>query len=171
MTTMSNESNNSKESKNSKISNDEVLNAIRKMVKTEDKPKRVYKIENEQRLTTMINRKFQNLPAGLQNTENKKMCVDMVLASHPQLCPDPLRFWLWLNDRAKEMVDRTWDFQATCNRLGVDAEAVAQHLILEGKRTCNSIRLNGLASYGGNIRMFGTKIFDVGAIIKEEGHE
>ena len=54
---------------------------------------------------------------------------------------------------------RVWDFAETCEAAGLNPLTVAQHLILEGKAVCNAIRLEGLAAYGSNIRMFVEPLF------------
>lgn len=160
-----------------------IINAMKKAFNTnpnenekmEDK-KKPRKLAPEWLLATMIKRKFQKLPAPLQNTNNKRVCMEDVLAGHPKHCPDPMRFRVWLAEEAHMLADRAWDFKDTCQAAKIqDAEAVAQHLVLEGKRVCNDILINGLAAYGGNIRMFTEKLVDIDELIKpeekEEGHE
>lgn len=108
-----------------------------------------------------ILRKFKTLPADLQTTESKVSCINSVLASHKDKCGDPARYYGWLLNRAAE-VKRTFDFKKVCESKGLtsddEQQAVAEHLVLEGKAVCNRIRLNGLATYDGNIAMFRKKL-------------
>ena len=114
-------------------------------------------IDQMQKLGTLSTRMFRRLPADLQNTETKVSCINAVLAKHREILGDSARFYSWLLARAEE-VKRTFDFKPVCESKGLSSEneqqAVAEHLVLEGKALCNSIRLNGLATYDGNIRMF-----------------
>ena len=160
-----------------------ILDAMKKALKTNpnengktNDKKKPRKLAPEWQLATMIKRKFQKLPAPLQNTDNKRVCIEDVLAGHPRHCPDPMRFKVWLAGEANMLADRTWDFQKTCAEAKInDIQAVAQHLVLEGKRVCNDIRINGLAAYGGNIKMFSERLVNIDDLIrpekKEEGHE
>lgn len=160
-----------------------LINAMKKAFTTNPKVnekmnerKQPRRLAPEWQLATMMKRKFQKLPAPLQNTENKRICIEDVLAGHPKLCPDPMRFRVWLAEEAHMLAERAWDFKDTCKKAKIDdAEAVAQHLVLEGKRVCNDILISGLAAYGGNIRMFTEKLVNIDELInpekKEEGHE
>ena len=109
-----------------------------------------------QLLNAQVMRKFKNLPADLQSTATKVSCINTVLAAHKEKCGDPARYYGWLLSRAAE-ITRTFDFAEVCKKAGLKADehqAVSEHLVLEGKSVCNQIRLNGLATYDGNIRMF-----------------
>ena len=125
-----------------------------------EKPKRVYKLAPERKICAMAKRSFNYLPQPLKDAHNKRLCVEAVLASHPNLCPDPLRFWGWLSDEANILATRTWDFTEVCEKNQLEPIAVAQHLVLEGKTITNKIRMEGLASYGDNIKMYHEKLFD-----------
>ena len=108
-------------------------------------------------LCVLIMSMFKRLPADLQTTETKVSCINAVLAKHREKCGDSARFFSWLLARAEE-IKRTYDYKSVCESKGLTTEAeqqaVAEHLVLEGKATCTSIRLNGLATYDGDIRMF-----------------
>lgn len=137
----------------------QVQNVAQNPGQTPEKPKRVYKLAPERKICSMAKRSFNYLPQPLKDAHNKKLCVEAVLSAHPQLCPDPLRFWAWLLDEANILATRTWDFSEVCEKNQLDPMAVAQHLVLEGKTVTNNIRMDGLASYGGNIKMFHEKLF------------
>ena len=116
-----------------------------------------------QQLNSSVMRKFKNLPADLQNTATKVSCINTVLAAHKEKCGDPARYYSWLLSRAAE-IKRTFDFAEVCEKAGLKADehqAVSEHLVLEGKSICNQIRLNGLATYDGNIRMFRERLVPV----------
>lgn len=162
------------------------INAMKKAFTTNtnvnekmNEKKQPRKLTPEWQLATMIRRKFLGLPPGLQTTQNTRLCMESIVASHPHLCPDPMRYRVWLSEEAHMLACRTWDFKDVCKEAKIENnEAVAQHLILEGKRVCNDIRINGLAAYGGNIKMFTEKLIDIDGLLKpkpeqeqEEGHE
>ena len=136
-----------------------IQNQAQNQVQVPEKAKRAYKLIPERKICSMAKRSFNYLPQPLKDAHNKKLCVEAVLSSHPQLCPDPLRFWAWLLDEANILATRTWDFKEVCEKNQLDPIAVSQHLVLEGKTVTNNIRMDGLASYGGNIKMFHEKLF------------
>ena len=112
-------------------------------------------------LCVLIMSMFKRLPVDLQKTETKVSCINAVLAKHREKCGDSARFYSWLLARAEE-IRRTYDFKPVCESKGLTSEdeqqAVAEHLVLEGKATCTNIRLNGLATYDGDIRMFRNRL-------------
>ncbi len=120
--------------------------------------KKAYELASEWKISVIAKRKFLNLPSILQNGAGKEACVKEALASHKELIPDPTRYWIWLVDETRKLT-RVWDFVETCEEAGVDPVTVAQHLILEGKMVCNAVRMEGLAAYGSNIRMFVEPLF------------
>lgn len=115
-----------------------------------DKPKRVYKVDPNFSAARASMVKFRALPLNLQTTENKWACVLSVLGTRHI---DIGRFSIWILDNAQLLL-HTYDFEEVCAECKRDPQAVAENLVLEGKSVCNSIRLNGLASYSGNIRLF-----------------
>mgnify|MGYP007069856155 CR=1 FL=1 len=120
--------------------------------------KKAYELAPEWKISVIAKRKFLNLPSILQNGAGKEACVKDTLASHKNLIPDPTRYWLWMVDETRKLI-RVWDFEETCVEAGRNPLTVAQHLILEGKMVCNAVRLEGLAAYGSNIRMFVEPLF------------
>lgn len=121
--------------------------------------RRAYEIAPEWKISNIAKRRFMNLPSAFQNSAGKEACIKEALASHKELIPDPTRYWIWLIDETNKLT-RVWDFDDTCKTAGLDARTVAQHLIFEGKSVCNAIRLEGLAAYGSNIRMFVDPLFE-----------
>ena len=121
--------------------------------------RRAYELAPEWKISLIAKRRFLNLPAAFQNGAGKEACVKEALASHKELIPDSTRYWIWLIDETEKLT-RVWDFEETCTKAGVNSKTVAQHLILEGKQVCNAIRLEGLAAYGSNIRMFVEPLFE-----------
>ena len=120
--------------------------------------RRAYEIAPEWKISIIAKRRFMNLPAAFQNSAGKEACIKEALLSHKDLIPDPTRYWVWLIDETKKLT-RVWDFEETCKKYGLNPMIVAQHLILEGKQVCNAIRLEGLAAYGSNVRMFVDPLF------------
>ncbi len=120
--------------------------------------KKAYELAPEWKISVISKRRFMNLPSILQNGAGKEACVKDALAAHKELIPDPTRYWIWLVDETRKLT-RVWDFEETCEEAGVNPLTVAQHLILEGKMVCNAVRMEGLAAYGSNIRMFVEPLF------------
>lgn len=118
-----------------------------------------YEIAPEWKISLIAKRRFMNLPSAFQNSVGKEACIKEALTSHKELIPDPTRYWIWLIDETRKLT-RVWDFEETCAEKGLDPQTVAQHLILEGKAVCNAIRMEGLAAYGSNIRMFVDPLFE-----------
>ena len=120
--------------------------------------KKAYELAPEWKISIIAKRKFMALPKAFQNGAGKEACVKEALNGHKDLIPDQTRYWIWLIDETRKLT-RVWDFKDTCAEAGVNPLTVAQHLILEGKMVCNAIRMEGLAAYGSNIRMFVEPLF------------
>ena len=120
--------------------------------------RKAYELAPEWKISIIAKRRFLNLPAVFQNGAGKEACVKEALSSHKELIPDPTRYWIWLVDETRKLI-RVWDFEETCKAADRNPQTVAQHLILEGKMVCNAIRMEGLAAYGSNIRMFVEPLF------------
>ncbi len=145
-------------------SNEGVNNNTVQQVRPEESPetkivRKAYELAPEWKISLIAKRRFLNLPAAFQNGAGKEACVKEALSSHKELVPDPTRYWIWLIDETRKLT-RVWDFEETCVAAGRDPQTVAQHLILEGKAVCNAIRMEGLAAYGSNIRMFVDPLFE-----------
>lgn len=113
--------------------------------------KRKYSVDPNQTASAAGMRKFASLPAELQDTKTKLACILCVLVARKM---DVGRYWSWVFEQTK-LLRRTYDFDATCTAQGKDPQYVAEHLVMEGKKACNNIRLNGLNAYDGNIKLFG----------------
>ena len=118
--------------------------------KKSEQGKRTYKVDPNQSASTAAMRKFRSLPLDYQNTETKWACVMSVLGTRHL---DIARFAVWVLDMAQKL-QLVHDFMKICAQYQREPQAVAENLVLEGKAICNIIRLNGLASYNGNIRLF-----------------
>lgn len=103
-------------------------------------------------------KKFMSLPSIAQNTENKRACVDMVLSTS-KFYGDPARFWTDLQVEA-DRLDRAKDLLEYCEKNRLNAKAVKQHLILEGKMAVNDVILNGIRKCAPKLRMFGHLLYD-----------
>ena len=143
-------------------------------------PKRVYNVAPERKVSNSAMIRYHRMPQPLQNTGNKRLCVQQVILSHPHWVSDEAHFWAWLVDQTK-LLTRVWDFEETCEKYGLDMNSVAQHLVLEGQKACNFVRMNGLAAYGERIKLFHQPLIEMEQVIlkeagkvaiqKEEGHE
>jgi|LSQX01.1.fsa_nt_gb hypothetical protein len=130
-----------------------------KVINNISKKKRAYKIDPRWKVCGAARRRFNRLPTSLQNTDNKKIIIKETLAENSAICPDSGDFWAWYHDQTGYL-KRTWDFEKTCDELGLDAQAVAEHLVLEGKQFCKDVRLEGLNRLGNVIRQYGEPLFD-----------
>lgn len=127
----------------------EAQNQLQEVVKVAKK--RTYTADPNQLACSAGMRKFAALPAELQDTKTKLACIICVLVARKI---DNGRFWSWVNDQTT-LLRRTFDFDDVCKEHGKDAQHVAEHLVMEGKKVCNSIRLDGLSTYKGDINLFG----------------
>ena len=105
-------------------------------------------------VNALIIRKFNSLPSDLKSTDTKLACVKAVIGTHTDLCPDMAKYFTWLLGQA-ELIQHSYNFKEDCK--GVDAQAVSEHLVLEGKKTVTAVRLDGLAATipAAEIKMFG----------------
>ncbi len=113
--------------------------------------KRKYRIDPNQSASAAGMRKFASLPADLQDTKTKLACILCVLVARKM---DVGRYWSWVYEQTI-LLRRTFDFDTTCKVQGKNPQYVAEHLVLQGKKACTNIRLNGLATYNGDIKLFG----------------
>ena len=140
-------------------SSNEAANRSMETKTDEKKTSRKRKVDPMVQLNSQIIKKFRSLPSDLQNTSTKVSCINSVLASNKEKCGDPSQFYGWILNQA-ELVMRTFDFKDVCKNKDLEGheQAVAEHLVLEGKAECNNIRMNGLATYQGNIKRFREKL-------------
>ncbi len=105
----------------------------------------------------VVIRRFKNVFAAYdeqqQNTQNKRHAINIAVGMSRDYYPDRFRFWQDLRDEANILLDSK-RFCAACENWGLKPQAVAEHLVVEGKATLNSVLKNGLESYGEKARMF-----------------
>lgn len=131
---------------------------------TEQSPRpKARKVEPEVSICTSAMKKFRSLPKELQNTANKRLCIETVLASKKQLYGDSARFWNWVAQEAEKLV-RTFDFEEVCEKKNLDPGHVAHHLVLEGRGLCKKIRLDGLAAHSTDVVFFGDELIPEDAV-------
>ena len=125
------------------------------ILESSSSPKR--KTDPKQILAKQIRELFDLLPPDLQKTETKQSCIYTIIDRNNGKCGDRGDFFGWLMKRAWE-IRRTWDFKSECEKAGLSTEeeqiAVSEHLALEPKAIITKIRLDGLITYDGNIKMF-----------------
>lgn len=74
-----------------------------------------------------------------QNTEVKRACIERHI--YP-LYDDRSRFWCDLMNEANDLLDSR-KFNDYCNKNRLNPEAVAEHIIFEGKATKRAVQKNG----------------------------
>jgi len=125
----------------------------------EEKLKRkTYELSPEWKILSIAKKKFLSLPTDLQDSKAKSACVDYALAEHKKIMPDSQRFWMWIVDEKKKFF-RVWDFDEVCKSLNRDPHSVAENLLFEGKMASQTVRLDGLASYGSKAAMYKERLF------------
>ena len=105
----------------------------------------------------VVTRKFKSIFASYdeaeQNTQTKRLALDLAVGMSRNLYPDRLRFWMDLRDEANVLLDSK-KFEKCCENWGLMPRAVAEHLVVEGKATVNNVLKYGLEAYGEKARMF-----------------
>lgn len=114
-------------------------------------------IDDNQTVCRLMRSMFDRLPRELQKLETKQSCIAAVVDRHNDKVGDLGDFYGWLLKRAEE-IRRTYDFKDVCESKGLSSDeeqqAVSEHLVLEPKAVINKIRMEGLVTYQGNIKMF-----------------
>jgi hypothetical protein len=105
-----------------------------------------------------VNELFASFDVANQNTENKRAAIDLALGLKKKYYPDKLRFWQDLLDEAKIILDSR-RFHDSCGKLKLDPQAVAEHLVLEGKANWTKVLKDGLESYGEKAKMFKERLY------------
>lgn len=121
-------------------------------------------IDDNQTVCKLVRNMFDRLPRPLQNLETKQSCISAVVDRHNDKVGDLGDFYGWLLKRAEE-IRRTYDFKPVCEANGLaskeEQRAVSEHLVLEPKAVINKIRMEGLVTYQGNIKMFRDRLVPV----------
>lgn len=106
----------------------------------------------------LFNKIFAAYDEADQNTANKRAAINMALGMRKKYFPDKLRFWQELLDQANVLTDSI-RFNESCKRLGLDPQAVAEHLVVEGKAKWTKVLNEGLDSYGEKVMMFKDRLY------------
>lgn len=121
-------------------------------------------IDDNQMVCKLVRNMFDRLPRELQKLETKQSCIAAVVDRHNERVGDIGDFYGWLLKRAEE-IHRTYDFKSVCETKGLSSDeeqqAVSEHLVLEPKSVINKIRMEGLATFQGNIKMFRERLVPV----------
>lgn len=111
----------------------------------------------------VVIRKFWNLfnayDENMQNTETKRETLNLAIRLSPKYYPDTFRFWQDLLDETKVLLDSKRFNEYCDNVLEYSAQAVAEHLVVEGKATVNKVLKEGLENYGEKARMFSERLY------------
>jgi hypothetical protein len=95
----------------------------------------------------------------MQNTKTKRETLNLAVRLCPKYYSDTFRFWQDLLDEANILLDSN-RFNKYCNDvLKLDPQAVAEHLVVEGKATVNKVLKEGLENYGEKARMFSERLY------------
>jgi len=111
----------------------------------------------------IVTRKFWTIfsayDESMQNTKTKRETLNLAVRLCPKYYSDTFRFWQDLLDEANILLDSN-RFNKYCNDvLKLDPQAVAEHLVVEGKATVNKVLKEGLENYGEKARMFSERLY------------
>lgn len=95
---------------------------------------------------------------NMQNTETKRMALNLAIGMSRSYYPDRFRFWQDLLDEANLLIDSK-RFCNSCEEMNLDPQAVAEHLVVEGKATLNKVLKFGLENYGEKAKMFHERLY------------
>ena len=95
---------------------------------------------------------------NMQNTETKRMALNLAIGMSRTYYPDRFRFWQDLLDEANLLLDSK-RFCNSCLEMHLDPQAVAEHLVVEGKATLNKVLKFGLENYGEKAKMFHERLY------------
>lgn len=144
----------------------------------DSKPKKTEKGSSSRRhvnplyvVLTRFRKVFASYDESEQNTETKRLALNIAVGMSRDLFPDRFRFWQDLRDEANIVLDSK-RFERECNEWGLDPQAVAEHLVVEGKATLNFVLKNGLKAYGEKARMFKDPLYvDTRGLYVQPDHE
>lgn len=102
---------------------------------------------------------FGAYDASDQNTKNKRAALNMAISLKKSYYPDRLRFWQELLDEANVLLDSK-RFCDSCARMKLDPQAVAEHLVVEGKAKWMKVLKEGLENYGEKVMMFKERLYE-----------
>ena len=95
----------------------------------------------------------------VQNTDTKKGSIKVALSHSYKEYPDALRFYLDFKVERDRLTDSK-RFCSACEARGLNAEFVADHIVLEGKGVLESVLKEGIQIFGEGIMMFKAPLFE-----------
>jgi hypothetical protein len=101
---------------------------------------------------------FKAYDEGMQNTNTKREMLNLAVRLCPKYYSDTFRWWQDLLDEANIALDSI-RFNRDCEALGLNPQAVAEHLVVEGKATLNMVLKYGIQIYGEKVRMFSERLY------------
>lgn len=126
--------------------------------KSEIKTKKTRKSNPFYIVVRLFQELFGAFESADQNTENKRAALNMALSLRKSYYPDRLRFWQELLDEANILLDSK-KFCDSCRKLGLEPQAVAEHLVVEGKAKWQKVLKEGLVNYGEKVMMFRERLY------------
>lgn len=110
-------------------------------------------------VTSLSKRFFGSFDEKAQDTANKRAALNLALGLRKKYYPDKLRFWQDLLDESNVILDSV-RFNEACKKMGLNPQAVAEHLVCEGKAVWTKVLKDGLESYGQKVYMFKERLYD-----------
>ena len=107
---------------------------------------------------TRFKKIFSSYDENMQTTEIKRASLNIAVCLSKKYYPDRFRFWQDLLDEANILLDSR-RFNTSCEEMKLDPQAVAEHLVVEGKATVNRVLKYGLENYGEKAKMFHERLY------------
>lgn len=102
---------------------------------------------------------WSSFDESMQDVKSKRTALNLAVRLCPKYYGDSFRFWQDLLDEANILLDSK-RFETACKAKGLSAQAVAEHLVCEGKATVNLVLKNGLDFYGEKAQMFSERLYE-----------
>ena len=98
-------------------------------------------------------KKHRALPLALRSQQTIIACLADAAEKQLSKIGSVSAFWAYLQDQARIVRERTFDFATVCGERGLIGyeQAIAENLVFAGKAVCNKVRMDGLASYEGDL--------------------
>ena len=94
----------------------------------------------------------------VKSDETKTLCMEEALVKATNLYPDKLRFALDFKAERDRLLDSI-RFTKSCEKIGLQPEYVADHIVFEGKATLTRVQQEGIESLGQMVMMFRKPLF------------
>jgi hypothetical protein len=109
-------------------------------------------------VVSLFKKIFGSFDEADQDTANKRAALNLALGLRKKYYPDKLRFWQDLLDESKIILDSV-RFNEACKKMELNPQAVAEHLVCEGKAVWMKVLKDGLESYGEKVYIFKERLY------------